>query len=172
METNEKLKSFDDQKLVDIVRNYRQYGYSDDIRNNALSILESRGIDLEELKLRGDLANSTYDAAKQEFEAFESASKFAFIFYILAVILRIVTSLAKDNEVLQLVFIILFWLSTMVYIIFLIRSFICQSRYYNLIGKKENQQIPWLYFTFGVFLYVVMYFVFRKQVRDEINEIR
>ena len=172
METNEKLKSFDDQKLIDIVRNYRQYGYSEDIRNAAISILESRGIDLDVLQLKGGLVNSTYDAAKQEYDAFESASKFALVFYVLMLTFRILTSLAKDNEGLQLVFVILFWLSFITYIIFLIKSFINQSQYYKLIGKKDNQLIPALYFTFGVLLYVVMYFVFRKQIRSEMNEIR
>jgi uncharacterized membrane protein len=127
---------------------------------------------LDVLQLKGGLVNTTYDAAKQEYEAFESASKFAFIFYVLAIILRIVTSLVKDNEGLQLVFVILFWLSSIIYIIFLVKSFIHQTQYYKLIGKKDNQLIPALFFTFGVLLYVVMYFVFRKQIRSEMNEIR
>ncbi|HNV52288.1 MAG TPA: hypothetical protein PKM28_05325, partial [Tenuifilaceae bacterium] len=77
MEINEKLKSFDDSKLIDIVKNYRQYKYDENIRNVAISILESRGIDLDTLKLRGDFINKSYDDAKQEFESFEKSSKIA-----------------------------------------------------------------------------------------------
>lgn len=172
MEINEKLKSFDDNKLIDIVKNYRQYGYGDDIRNAVITILESRGIDLDVLKLKGDLINKAYDDAKQEFKSFEDSSKFAFVLYGLILIFRIVFSLAKDIEVLQIVSVILFWISFIGFFIFLIKSFINQSKYYEIIGKKESQLNPGLYFTVGMIIYIVMYFVFRKQMRDEINEIR
>jgi cell division protein FtsW (lipid II flippase) len=137
-----------------------------------ISILESRGIDLDVLKLRGDLINRTYDDAKQEFKSFESFSKVAFVLYGLMLIFRIVTSLAKDNEVLQIAFVILFWISVVGYFIVLIKSFVNQARYYEMIGKKESQLNPFLYFTVGLIIYLVMYFVFRKQMRDEMNDIR
>jgi hypothetical protein len=172
MEINEKLKSFDDHKLIDIVKNYRQYGYGDDIRNTAIGILESRGIDLELLQLRGDLINRTYDDAKQEFASFELSSKVAFVFYGLILVFRFATSFARDHEVLQLSFMILFWVSLIGFFIFLFKSFFNQSKYYDLIGKKESQLNPALYFTVGVIIYAVMYFVFRKQMRSEMNEIR
>lgn len=172
MEINEKLKTFDDNKLIDIVKNYRQYGYGDDIRNTAISILESRGIDLDVLKLRGEFTNSKYDDAKQEFDSFESSSKVAFVFYGLMIILMLVGSLAKGNESIQLISVILFWISLVVFIIFLIKSFVNQSKYYELIGKKESQLNAGLYFSVGIVIYFVMFFVFRKQMREEMNEIR
>ncbi|HOZ15843.1 MAG TPA: hypothetical protein PLH91_05105 [Tenuifilaceae bacterium] len=172
MEINEKLKSFDDSKLIDIVKNYRQYKYDENIRNVAISILESRGIDLDTLKLRGDFINKSYDDAKQEFESFEKSSKIAFTLYGLMLIFRISSSLAKSNEVLQVIFLILFGISIIGYLIFLIKSFVNQSRYYEIIGKKESQLNPGLYFTVGLMIYLVMYFIFSKQMREEMNEIR
>ncbi|MBL4604928.1 MAG: hypothetical protein JKY02_04490, partial [Flavobacteriaceae bacterium] len=50
---NSKLESFDNEKLIDIVKNYQQYGYDNDLRNIAIRILEKRGIDKEQLKLSG-----------------------------------------------------------------------------------------------------------------------
>jgi hypothetical protein len=172
MDTNEKLKSFDDNKLIDIVKNYRQYGYGDDIRNTAINILESRGVDLDILKLRGDLVNTTYDDAKQELKSFENSSKFAFVLYGLLLILTISISFTKNIGVLQIGGVTLFWILFIGFFIFLIKSFIHQSKYYELIGKKEIQLNPILYFSAGVVIYIVMYFVFRKQIRDDINEIR
>jgi len=172
MEIDEKLKSFDYNKLIDIVKNYRQYGYGDDIRNIAINILKSRGVDLNTIKLRGDLINKTYEDAKQEFKSFENFSKIAFILYGLMLILKIFTSISIDNDVLQIAFEILFWISFIGFFIFLIKSFLSQSNYYKMIGKKESQLSPGLYFTVGLIIYIVMYFVFRKQMRDEINEIR
>ena len=53
----EKLKSLDNDKLIDVVKNYRQYGYSNELRTAAIEILDSRGIDQEKLKLTGNFDN-------------------------------------------------------------------------------------------------------------------
>lgn len=172
MEITEKLKSFDDNKLIDIVKNYRQYKYDDTIRNTALSILESRGINLDILELRGDLTNSTYDEAKVEFEAFERSSKKAFLFYGMMLFLLIAVPLSRNHETLQLSLTILSLSATLGFFILLIKSFINQAKYYKLIGKENNQLNPGLYFTVGLIVYAVMYFMFRKQMRDEMNDIR
>jgi hypothetical protein len=92
--------------------------------------------------------------------------------YGLMLIFEIVSSLAKDIEVLQIVVVILFWICLLGFLIFLVKSFINQSKYYELIGKKESQLNPGLYFTVGLIIYIVMFFVFRKQMRDDMNEIR
>lgn len=172
MDINEKLKSFNENKLIDIVKNYRQYGYSDDIRNTAITILESRGIDLEILKLRGDLVNKKFDEAKQEFESFEGSSKIAFVLYVLMLVSSALVYVGSRNELSQIIFVILSWVFCIGFFIFLIKSFINQSRYYGLIGKKESQLNPILYLFVGSITYAVMYFIFRKQMRSEMNEIR
>jgi hypothetical protein len=172
MEIHERLKSFDDHKLIDIVKNYRQYGYTDEIRNTAINILVSRGIDLDALKLRGDFINTTFDDAKQEFKFFESSSKFAFVLYGLMIILRILVSIVSKNESLLIIVEILFGFSVVGYLIFLFKSFNSQSRYYKLIGKNESQLGPGVYFTVGLLIYAIMFFVFRKRMRTEMNEIR
>ena len=40
----ERLKKLDTDKLIDVVKNYRQYGYEENLRNSAISLLEERGI--------------------------------------------------------------------------------------------------------------------------------
>lgn len=56
----EKLKGLNDLKLIEAVKNYEQYGYSESLRNNAIAILESRGITVEELKATGNFENHEY----------------------------------------------------------------------------------------------------------------
>lgn len=60
---NSKLESFNDGKLIDIVKNYKQYGYDNDLRNIALGILEKRGINKEQLELSGNFENHSYKSA-------------------------------------------------------------------------------------------------------------
>ena len=43
--------------LFDVVKYYKQYGYTDEIRESALLILSERGIGEQILKLSGNLNN-------------------------------------------------------------------------------------------------------------------
>jgi len=169
----ERLKKLDDTKLIDVVKNYRQYGYDEELRNSAIGILESRGHDMESLILRGDFENKSYNDAELYFKSFEKQSKLAFIFYGLILIVKILIPLiTKSIESVQLIIVIVFWISLFGYIVSLIQSFMSQSKYYKLIGKQESQLNPGLFFTLGMFLYMIMYFVFRKQMKEDINIIR
>ena len=53
MDQLERIKTLSNDKLIDVVKNYRQYGYSDELRNVALEELQERGIDREEPSCRG-----------------------------------------------------------------------------------------------------------------------
>lgn len=53
----EKLKDLKTQNLIEVVKNYKKYNYTNEIRDQAIRILEERGISQEELKLSGNLTN-------------------------------------------------------------------------------------------------------------------
>lgn len=169
----EKLKNLDDNKLIDVVKNYRQYGYEIELRTAAIQILESRGVDMEILKLKGDFENKAFNAAESYFNSFNKLSQIAFVFYALILLIQLlIPFISMTSESIQLIFVITFWFSFVAYIVLLIQSFVSQSRYYKIIDKKDSQLNPGFYFTVGMILYVVMFFVFRKQMKAEMNLIR
>ena len=43
MEDFDILNKFDNDKLIDIVKNYKRYGYNDALRNYVINLLEERG---------------------------------------------------------------------------------------------------------------------------------
>ena len=47
------LNKFDNNKLIDVIKNYKQYGYDDELRDCAVNILEGRGWSREELQQFG-----------------------------------------------------------------------------------------------------------------------
>lgn len=53
MEDFDILKRFDNDKLIDVVKNYKRYGYDDEIRDYAINLLEERGWSVEDLKTFG-----------------------------------------------------------------------------------------------------------------------
>lgn len=81
----ERLKRLDNDKLIDVVGNYRRYGYDEDIRNAAISLLRERGWSMEELEMFGHLNNRNYDDAVKEYNSFRRNTKTAYILLVLSV---------------------------------------------------------------------------------------
>ena len=63
MEDSDILKRFDNDKLIDVVKNYKRYGYDDEIRDYAIRLLEERGWSVDDLKTFGYWENSDYEEA-------------------------------------------------------------------------------------------------------------
>lgn len=55
MEDFDILNKFDNDKLIDIVKNYKRYGYNDALRNYVINLLEERGWSREDLQRFGYL---------------------------------------------------------------------------------------------------------------------
>ena len=51
MEDSNILKRLDNDKLIDVVKNYKRYGYGAEIRDYAIKLLEERGWSIEERHL-------------------------------------------------------------------------------------------------------------------------
>lgn len=64
MEDFDILNKFDNDKLIDIVKNYKRYGYNDALRNYVINLLEERGWSREDLQRFGYLHYSWIDTLK------------------------------------------------------------------------------------------------------------
>ena len=58
MEDFDILNKFDNDKLIDIVKNYKRYGYNDALRNYVINLLEERDWSREDLQRFGYLTNN------------------------------------------------------------------------------------------------------------------
>ena len=70
MEDSDILKRFDNDKLIDVVKNYKRYGYDDEIRDYAIRLLEERGWSVDDLKTFGYWENSDYEEALIQYKAY------------------------------------------------------------------------------------------------------
>ena len=121
---SERLKNLDNKKLIDVVKNYRQYGYDENLRASAISILDARGITKEQLELTGNFDNKAYDYANQLYNSFSKNSKIAFILFLIILSTNIVIPiLAVNSETLSILVLIANWVVLFGYFIFLIKSF-------------------------------------------------
>lgn len=169
---HERLKKLDNNKLIDAVKNYRQYGYDDALRDAAIAILEERGVSKEELKMMGGFENKTYNHADHLFKSFLRKSRIAFVLYLALFATRTLLLLLPDDAlwfapVALIVTIVAFPL----YFIFLISSFINQNQFYKVVGENYGAEGGVLYLFLGMPLYMFMYFYFRNQMRAKMKGI-
>ncbi len=173
MDKIEKLKKLDTNKLIDVVKNYRQYGYDENLRASAFSILEDRGITKEDLQLTGNLENRTYDLADDLYKSFSQNSKIAFILYGILLLTNIlIPILSRDSDTLGLITLIINIGSLIFYFIFLIKSFLNQNQFYKAIGKDYGTEGVLLYLFIGMPFYIIMYFYFRNQMKEKMQEVK
>lgn len=170
MKKEEKLKSLDNEKLIDIVKNFRQYGYDESLRKLAILTLKERGIDENYLQLTGNFTNTSYDSAQNNYTSFIQNSKKAFILFIVVILTNILISIAENiSELIALIMSIILLISVIFYMIFLIRSFINQNQFYKTLGQDYGTEGALTYFFLGMPFYFIMFFYFRNQMKEKMN---
>lgn len=171
-ELADKLLTFDSNKLVDIVKNYKQYRYDEEIRNLALKILNDRGIDEMQLKLAGNFENLEYKKAEQWFKSFQQNSRMAFILYGLTIFSQLISSFFTKMPTFLMVIMVVNQLFFIVfYFVFLIKSFLDESKLNKILGKRNVYGNAFVYFSFGVVLYAFFYFYFKRKLKEEMEMI-
>jgi len=168
----DRLRSLDNEKLIDVVKNYRQYNYDTIIRNAAIGILGDRGIDKEQLKLTGNFENQTYNIAENIFISFNRNSIIAVVFYILTIITAILLPMFLDSEHLEIITLTFTLITVILYFVFFIRSFINQIDFFKIIGQHPGSGITIIFFFIGVPLYVFLYLYYRNRMKEELRLIK
>lgn len=172
MLTKERLEKLDNSKLIDIVKNYKQYGYETETRELTISILENRGISEQELKLSGNFTNANFEFASKLYESFTKSSFIAFVFYGLRLVLIILMVLfnIQTEGYIGIVdgFNILLGIG---FLFFLIKSLIYQNNFYTAVGDNYGVGGALIYLFLGMPFYIFMYFFFRKQMKEKMNSV-
>ena len=159
------LLDYDNDKLKKLISNYNPSDYTIEYKNSAVSILVSRGITRQELKLTGSLNNQHYEEAVRLKDEYEEDSKLAFITSIISSVLSILGRVLENNKFPTLGN-TLFIIGIIVFIIFilsLIKSFTKHSDFNKHIGKPKSINAL-LYVLFGLTFYFIFYFIQRKQI--------
>lgn len=169
----ESLLKLDKDKLIDIVKNFRQYGYDDQLRENAINVLADRGISKEQLQITGNIENKTYTYSNDLFASFLKNSKIAFVLYTVLFISRILMLVLPQDKVgLAWVLLTVIALSLLLYFVFLFKSFMNQNLFYKTIGQDYGTEGVMLYLLLGMPFYMFMFFYFRNQMKDKMKEIK
>lgn len=168
-----RLTKLNTDQLINVVKNYRQYGYSLEVRSYSLDLLEKRGISQADLQLTNSLDNQNYIRAKEIFTAYITDSCRAFICYGVALMINVLMFFISHNTTEQttviltagkIIFIVL-------YLLFLFRSFLSQDRFLQVVGDSNKVGSGLIYLFLGMPFYVVLYFVFKQQMVERMKMI-
>ncbi len=169
---HEILISYSNEKLIDIVQNYKQHGFDTSLRGSAMAILKKRGISMDELRFKGMLTNQSYERAEVLYESFNWNSKVAFYIYLTAIIFIPISGFVlPDSKIGEDLFTLIFNLLILGYFFYVIKSAIQYSNIYKLI-KKEGQFNPIIAFVLGAIIYFIFYFYIRKSLKEDMKLIR
>lgn len=168
------LVSHSNDKLIDIIKNYRQYELDESFRNTSIEILNDRGITEEELRFGGNLFNETYENAIRYKTAFDEYARMAMISYIFGVLFTIVGAVLNNNgfPTLGKILFIVGIVMAILFLITFIKTLLNQTNFYKVTGIKKtaaNMVVLWI---LGVPLYFLYYYNFNKQMSDDLKEIR
>jgi hypothetical protein len=172
-EITEKLIVLNDTKLIDVVKNYRQYGYDESIRNSALTILKSRGIDEDYLKLTGNFSNHNYDRALDIASSYSNNSKTAFLLYLSVFVMSYFTFIAGEfSESFGWIFLILTFSTFILFNVYFMKSMFNHVQFYKSVGKELGVGDIIIYLFIGLPLYFFLHFYYKKQMKEEIKLIK
>lgn len=163
-------------QLKEIVKNYKQYNYSDAVRYGALDRLDALGITKENLKVQGFYENKEYNAAEKNFNNYKKFSKLTFIFYGIALLSLIISFtpllfktvsgfLTREIALLVNVF------SSIIYVVFYYISSNSFRKIYKSMGKEGGGNAFSVAEVFGIPFYFITYFYFKKKIKEDMDSL-
>lgn len=171
-EYSKEIENYEQEKLIDIVKNYRYYGLEISHKNSALQVLNNKGVSTLELRMGGNLTNEVYESALRYQNEFEDYSKLALWCYYLCVLLGVGGAILNNNgfSVLGISMIILGFMSLVVFLITYQKTIINQSNFYRLIDKKIMSNALVLIIV-GIPLFLFYRIYFKKKINEDLKQI-
>lgn len=167
------LDSYSNDKLIDIIKNYRQYDFAISYRNTALAIMNSRGFSEQELRYSGNLVNDNYENAIRYLSSYRENSSIALILYIVYIVLGVGGLVLRNNgfPVLGVVMVAVGIFALILFLVALIKSYTNQTSFYKLLDKNRASNII-LILLVGIPLYFIIQIFFNKKMQEELKQIR
>ena len=166
------LLNHDNEKLIDIIKNYHQYDYTESYKNSSIKILNSRGITEEELRLGGNLTNQQYEDANRHMNLYNENAGITLKTYIIYLLFTILGLVLNNNnfEILGKILFVIGIIAFIVCFVYMFRSLINLSNFYKQINSNSKVNI-FVLFIVGLPLYFLIFYYFNKKVKEDIKQI-
>nr|WP_262507892.1 LptF/LptG family permease [Wocania ichthyoenteri] len=165
------LSTYTDEKLIDAINNYETLGHHENVRYEAIKILNSRGTKIDELRSNNVSISKTFDDSKTISANYKIHSKFAIVLYSIGVILLVLFFVFKNNKMpsLQSASIQLSTVALFLYIIYYIKSLFNLNHFYSHINKKEKMPNI-MFLIIGMPLYIIVYPFLNVKINEDLKQ--
>ncbi len=166
------IQHFENDKLIDLIKNYRHYGLTLAHKTNALKHLKKRGITELELKLTGNLSNESYESGVRHMEDYHENATVAYYAHLIVLILGI-GGFVLNNNGFPTVGSIMIALAIFALILFLIlfpKVVKNQAAFYKLLKKKFITHNV-VFIILGLPLFFLYRLYFNKKMNEDLTKI-
>lgn len=166
------LEHFENDKLIDLVKNYRHYGLGLSHKANALQVLSKRGITELELKLSGNLSNESYESGIRHMQDYHENATLANYAHIALLVFGISGLILNNNGLPALgkIMVTIGVLSAVLFFILFPKVLKNQSEFYTLLKKKfMTHNVVFIILALPLFFLYRLYF--NKKMNEDLTKI-
>lgn len=168
----DKLKGFENHKLIDLIQNYRQYGFNIDHKNYALNILEQRGVSELELRMSGQLINESYENGVRHLEDYHENATLGVLAHSVFLIFGIIGLVLNNNGAPEVgnILVLIAILSLVLFLIVFPKVLKYQSEFYKILNKKfTTNNAIFIIIAFPLFFLYRLYF--NRKMKEDLAKI-
>ena len=166
------IDRFENEKLIDLVKNYRHYGLSIAHKTNALQLLEQRGITELELKLSGNLSNESFESGVRHLEDYHENATLANYAHLTLLIFGISGLVLNNNELSSVgkILVVIGIFSALLFLVLFTKVLKNQSEFYKILKKKfMTHNVVFIILALPLFFLYRLYF--NKKMNEDLTKI-
>jgi lipopolysaccharide export system permease protein len=165
------LGTYKNDRLIDVVQNYEALNHDENVRFEALRILNERGQSIEDLQKAGSISiDDAYYQSEKISKNYIDHSKFAIFLFGAGAVLLVLFFVFKNNKLpaLESASIQLSIVSFVLYIIYYIKSMVNLNQFYSFIKQKTKQ--PHIAFIIlGLPFYMIAYPLLNIKLKEDLK---
>lgn len=165
------FEGYSDEKLIDILKHHENYNFHKISKAKAYSVLTKRGYTFDKLASNGIIVKDNLISSTIKGKDCLEYSRFAFVFYLIGVILLGLHFIFKNNKFPEFAStsIDLSFLCFFIYILYFIITFVHSVRFYKHLELKVKPLNPAL-MLIGFPFYGVSHFLLRNKIKEDLNQ--
>ncbi|WP_082331993.1 LptF/LptG family permease [Mangrovimonas xylaniphaga] len=164
-----RLDTLEDDKLIDIIKNYSHYEYDKTIKPVAYQLLLDRGLSADDIKDKGVILHNTLLKSEKIANDFYDYSLTTIVSYGIGAVLILFYFIFRNNKLPELAHIVLqLGIISFVFVViyFTVSSFVLSKFYGSL--PESDKKINFFLLIIGLPFYPITYFLLKIRVKEEL----
>lgn len=164
------FEGYNNEKLMDVIKNYESVEDSKSSKAKAFSVLMKRGVTFEDFASNGISIEQNFIKANFKAKDVIEYSRFAFVFYLIGVIFLVLHFVFKNNKFPEFATssMDLSLISLFIYALYFIITYVHSIKFYSFLDIKVKP-VSLVLMLLGFPFYGVSHFLLRNKIREDLN---